>query len=126
MAGRAGPGGVRAPVVRAEISALLGKVARAPAVTAVVSPYSARGDAQISRNGQIAYATIVFNAPQASLPVPDVTRVAHLAEAAQAPGVQVDIGGPALPGPGHASDRVPQPAAAAAGHHLAASEQEPN
>ncbi len=91
-----GPGGVRAPAVRAKISALLGKVARAPAVTAVVSPYSARGAAQVSRSGQIAYATVVFDAPQASLPVPDVTRVAHLAEAARAPGVQVDIGGPAV------------------------------
>ena len=91
-----GPGGVRAPAVRAKISALLGKVARAPAVTAVVSPYSARGAAQVSRSGQIAYATVVFDAPQASLPVPDVTGVAHLAEAARAPGVQVDIGGPAV------------------------------
>ena len=39
---------------------------------------------------------MVFDAPQASLPVPDVTRVVHLAEAARAPGVQVDIGGPAI------------------------------
>ncbi len=62
----------------------------------MVSPYSARGAAQVSRNGQIAYATIVFDAPESSLPVPDVTRVAHLTEAAQAPGVQVDIGGPAV------------------------------
>ena len=93
---RVSHGSVDAPAVRAEISALLGKVARAPAVTGVVSPYSARGAAQISRDGQIAYATVVFDAPQASLPVPDVTRVAHLAEAAQAPGVQVDIGGPAV------------------------------
>ncbi len=91
-----GPGGVDAPAVRAQITGLLGKVAAAPAVTAVVSPYSTRGAAQISRSGQIAYATVVFDAPQASLPVPDVTRVAHLAEAARAPGVQVDIGGPAV------------------------------
>ena len=39
---------------------------------------------------------MVFDARQASLPVPDVTRVVHLAEAARAPGVQVDIGGPAV------------------------------
>ena len=88
--------GVRAPAVRAEITAMLGKVAHAPAVASVISPYSARGAAQVSRNGQIAYATVVFDAPQASLPVPDVTHVAHLAEAARAPGVQVDIGGPAI------------------------------
>src|SRR5580693_9314902 len=52
-----GGGGVRAPAVRAEISAMLGKVAGAPSVAAVVSPYSARGAAQVSRDGQIAYAT---------------------------------------------------------------------
>src|SRR5271169_78234 len=92
----AGPDGVRAPAVRAEISAMLGKVAGAPAVAALVSPYSARGAAQVSRNGQIAYATVVFDAPQTSLPVPDVTRVVRLAEAARSPGVQVDIGGPAV------------------------------
>src|SRR5580693_9433405 len=91
-----GGGGVRAPAVRARISAMLAKVAAAPGVAAVISPYSARGAAQVSRNGQIAYATVVFDAPQATLPGPDVTRVVHLAEAARAPEVQVDIGGPAV------------------------------
>ena len=93
---RASSGSVGAPAVRDRITAMLGKVAAAPAVAAVTSPYSARGAAQVSRNGQIAYATVVFDAPQASLPGPDVTRVVHLAEAARAPGVQVDIGGPAV------------------------------
>ncbi len=92
----AGPGGVRAPAVRAEISAMLSKVAGAPAVAAVVSPYSTPGAAQVSRDGQIAYATVVFDAPEASLPVADVTRVIDLAEAARATGVQVETGGPAV------------------------------
>ena len=89
-------GGADAPAVRARITAMLGRVAAAPAVASVISPYSARGAAQVSRNGQIAYATVVFDAPQASLPGPDVTRVVHLAEAARAAGLQVDIGGPAV------------------------------
>ena len=93
---RASAGSVSAPAVRARITAMLGQVTAAPAVASVSSPYSARGAPQVSRNGQIAYATVVFDAPQASLPVPDVTRVVHLAEAARAPGVQVDIGGPAV------------------------------
>ncbi len=93
---RASHGTVRTPAVRAEITAMLGKVAAAPAVASVLSPYSARGAGQVSRSGTIAYATVVFDAPQSSLPVPDVTRVVHLAEAARAPGVQVDIGGPAV------------------------------
>ena len=93
---RASHGTVRIPAVRAEITAMLGKVAAAPAVASVISPYSARGAGQVSRGGTIAYATVVFDAPQSSLPVPDVTRVVHLAEAARAPGVQVDMGGPAV------------------------------
>jgi len=89
-------GGVRDPAVRARITAMLGQVAAAPAVASVISPYSARGAAQVSRDGQIAYATVVFDAPEASLPVADVTRVIDLAEAARAPGVQVETGGPAV------------------------------
>jgi RND superfamily putative drug exporter len=93
---RTSSGSVRTPAVRDRITAMLDQVAAAPAVASVVSPYSARGAGQVSRNGQIAYATVVFDAPQASLPVPDVTRVVHLAEAARAPGVQVEAGGPAV------------------------------
>ncbi len=89
-------GGVRAPAVQARITAMLGKVAAAPAVASVTSPYSARGAAQVSRDGQIAYATVVFDAQANSVPVSDVTRVVHLAEAARAPGLQVDLGGQAV------------------------------
>src|ERR1035441_9446309 len=96
---RTSSGSVSAPAVRDRIPAMRGRVAAAPAapaVASVISPYSARGAPQVSRNGQIAYATVVFDAPQASLPVPDVTRAGPLAEVDSAPGVQVDIGGPAV------------------------------
>ena len=93
---RASTGSVRAPAVRARISAMLAKVAAAPGVASVISPYSARGAAQVSRSGQIAYATVVFDAQANSLPAAEVTRVVHLAEAARAPGLQVDLGGQAV------------------------------
>ena len=93
---RVGPEGVRAPQVRARITAMLDKVAAAPSVAAVISPYSARGAAQVSRDGTIAYATVVFDAQAASLPGPDVSHVIRLAEAARAPGLQVDLGGQAV------------------------------
>src|ERR1700722_14278047 len=89
-------GGVRAPAVQARITAMLDKVAAAPAVASVTSPYSARGAPQVSRDGQIAYATVVFAAQANSVPHADVTRVVHLAEAARAPGLQVDLGGQAV------------------------------
>src|SRR5580693_7336602 len=84
-------GGVRAPAVRARITAMLAKVAAAPGVASVISPYSAQGTAQVSRDGMIAYATVAFDAQANSLPAPEVTRVVHLAEAARAPGLQVDL-----------------------------------
>jgi RND superfamily putative drug exporter len=75
---------------------MLGKVAAAPAVASVISPYSAGGAAQVSRNGQIAYATVVFDTQAENLPAPDVTRVIDLAETARASGVEVEIGGGAV------------------------------
>ena len=89
-------GGVRAPAVRARITAMLARVAAAPGVASVISPYTARGAAQVSHDGQIAYATVVFDAQANSLPAPEVTRVIHLAEAARAPGLQVEAGGQAV------------------------------
>ena len=62
----------------------------------MTSPYTARGAAQVSRDGHIAYATVVFDAQANSVPPADVTRVVHLAEAARAPGLQVDLGGQAV------------------------------
>jgi putative drug exporter of the RND superfamily len=92
----AGPGGVRAPAIRARITAMLAKVGAAPAVASVTSPYSARGAAQVSRSATIAYATVTFDAQAENLPAPDVARVIRLAEAARAPGLQVELGGPAV------------------------------
>jgi RND superfamily putative drug exporter len=88
--------GVRTPSVEARITAMLRKVAAAPAVASVTSPYTARGAAQVSRDGHIAYATVVFDTQANSVPPSDVTRVVHLAEAARAPGLQVDLGGQAV------------------------------
>ena len=93
---RASSGDVRAPAVRGRITAMLARVAAAPGVASVISPYSAGGAAQVSRDGQIAYATVVFDAQANSLPASEVTRVVHLAEAARAPGLQVDLGGQAV------------------------------
>src|ERR1039458_9497168 len=68
----------------------------APAVRARITGTFCRGAAQVSRNGQIAYATVVFDAQAASLPVADINRVISLAEAARVPGVQVELGGQAV------------------------------
>ena len=89
-------GGVDAAAVRARVTTMLDKVAAAPEVASVLSPYSPKDAGQISRNATTAYATVVFDAQAANLSTADVTRVVHLAEAARAPGLQIELGGPAV------------------------------
>ena len=62
----------------------------------MISPYAAGGAVQIGRTSTIAYATVVFDAQAADLSVPDVTRVVRIAEAARAPGLQIELGGSAV------------------------------
>ena len=53
-------GSVNDPAVKARIEALLAKVAAAPSVAGVRSPYCPTGAAQISKDGKTAYATVDF------------------------------------------------------------------
>ncbi len=93
---RVSSGTADSAAVRARITAMLAKVAAAPSVTSVISPYSAQGVAQISRSGKIAYATVIFDAQATSLSNQNIDRVINLAEAARAPGLQVELGGQAI------------------------------
>jgi RND superfamily putative drug exporter len=89
-------GTVQTTAIRSRISAMLTEVAHSPSVASVTSPYSTAGAGQISRDGTIAYATVGFDAQAANLAKADVNRVVDLAEAARAPGLQVDLGGQAI------------------------------
>ena len=89
-------GTVQDPAVRQRISAMLNQVATAPAVSSVTSPYTPTGTAQISKNATIAYATVAFDAQASNLDKQDITRVMNLAEAARAPGLDVELGGQAI------------------------------
>ena len=93
---RSNSGSIEGPAVRSRMTTMLDQVAKAPGVASVISPYSSRGTGQVSRSGTIAYATVLFDAQAASVPVSDVSRVVHLAEAARAPGVQIELGGAAV------------------------------
>src|SRR5260370_28822467 len=75
---------------------VLDRVAPAPAVSSVTSTYSPAGSAQISKNATIAYATFTFDAQASNLTKQDITRVMNFAEAAREPGLEVELGGPAL------------------------------
>ncbi|MGO9249066.1 MAG: MMPL family transporter [Solirubrobacteraceae bacterium] len=83
--------------VRARMSAMFAQVARLPHVTAVVSPYAAASAGKtISANGQIAFATVVFDQKANLLPKSAPERVVQVARAAQRPGLEVALGGQAI------------------------------
>jgi RND superfamily putative drug exporter len=90
-------GTVLDPAVRARMSATFAQVAKLPHVAAVISPYAgvSAGKA-ISANGQIAFATVVFDEKANNLPKEAAERVVSTARAAGRPGLQVELGGQAI------------------------------
>src|ERR1700750_3391923 len=89
-------GTVRDATVSTRINNVLKQIATMPEVAAVVSPYGPHGAAQISRDGRTAYATVDFAKQANNLARADITRVIDAAEAARAPGLNVQIGGQAI------------------------------
>jgi putative drug exporter of the RND superfamily len=93
---RVSRGTVRDPAVTARISSMLRTVATMPQVAGVVGPYGPRGAAQISRDGRIAYAVVNFTKQSNDIATADITRVVNAAEAARAPGLDIQLGGDAI------------------------------
>ena len=93
---RVSHGTVRDVAVMARMAGVLRQIATMPEVAAVASPYGPRGASQVSRSGHIAYATVQFTGQASNLAKADVTRVINAAEAARAPGLDVQLGGQAI------------------------------
>jgi RND superfamily putative drug exporter len=89
-------GSVNDSAVRSRVQALLARVAAARSVVGVRSPYGPTGALQISRDGRIAYATVLFDKLANQLPKADVKHVIDLVKAARTPTLQVEIGGQAI------------------------------
>ena len=89
-------GAIDDPTVRKRVSAMLTTVASLPSVSSVSSMYAPHGQAQISRDGTIGYATVTFDAAADRIPVADITRVIETAQAARDRNLQVELGGGAI------------------------------
>ncbi len=89
-------GTVRDRAVVARMTGVLKRIATMPEVAAVVSPYGPHGAGQISRDSRIAYAMVSFTEQADSLASADISRVINAAEAARAPGLNVQLGGNAI------------------------------
>jgi putative drug exporter of the RND superfamily len=89
-------GRVTNPAVQARVKPMLAAVARLPHVTGVISPFGPAGAQQVSRDGKIAFATVLFDERANALPKAATKRVISTAQAARAPGLQVELGGQAI------------------------------
>ncbi|MFC3578390.1 MMPL family transporter [Streptomyces yaanensis] len=90
-------GSVRDQSVRSRIEPALAKIGRMPGVGAVTGPYEgARGAAQISRDGKIAYAQLTFTKRANEAPTQLVQDVVDTAQGAERGGLQVELGGQAI------------------------------
>ncbi|ADP82328.1 MMPL family transporter [Pseudofrankia inefficax] len=79
---------VDAPEIRADVGAMLTRVASLPGVTAVTSPYTAGGSAQLSTSQDTAYATVTVTG--------DVDRVQQVARSIGTSQLRVETGGQAF------------------------------
>src|SRR5919201_2695981 len=86
-------GNVRDSAVRARVNPMLERVAKLPHVTGVQSPYAAAEGKAVSRDGRIAFATVTFDKRANDLSKADVQKVIDTAQAARAPGLDVELGG---------------------------------
>ncbi len=86
-------GGVEAPAVKKEMTAAFGEIEKFPHVSEVASPYVKGGVAAISDDGEIAYATIQFNAAGDKLDKEKTREIIAIAEKPAGDGLQVELGG---------------------------------
>jgi RND superfamily putative drug exporter len=81
-----------APATRAEVGALLGRIAGVPHVRTVADPYTVPGS--IAADGRTARATVQLDvATPDDMPVADTKQIMSLAAAAATPGLDVRVGG---------------------------------
>ncbi|MCX4814044.1 MMPL family transporter [Streptomyces sp. NBC_01239] len=93
---RTAPGSVRAADVEQTMTEALDRIANLPGVASVTSPYDGQGTARISADGRTAYATVIFAHQAEDIDKAEAQAVVSAAKAAQADGLQVELGGGAI------------------------------
>src|ERR1022692_4587646 len=84
-------GQIRSAAVRTQVDGALARLARAPGVTSVTSPYQVAS--QISRGGHIAFATIQFATPYGDIPNSEALALIQDATSASGHGTTFSLGG---------------------------------
>jgi RND superfamily putative drug exporter len=87
---------IESPQVKASATKMLNKVAAMPKIASVASPYAAGGKGQISKNGKVAFATVVWKLKPADVRKPDATKLINTAQAGQNSHLDVFLGGASI------------------------------
>src|SRR3954451_21010569 len=86
-------GGVEAPAVKKEMTAAFRAIEKFPHVSEVASPYVEGGAAAVSEDGDIAYATIQFDAAADKLDKEKTREIIAIAQKPAGDALQVELGG---------------------------------
>jgi RND superfamily putative drug exporter len=87
---------VRAAEVEQTMTRALDRIAELPGVASVTNPYDDPDSDLISENAHTAYATVTFDAPAQDIDAAQARAVVDTARAAEADGLQVELGGSAV------------------------------
>ena len=86
-------GKVTDPAIRAKAEALFKQVAKLPHVSSVASPYDPAGKAQISPNGDVAFANVTFDAQSNKVSTTQAKAFVDKITSASTDAVQFEVGG---------------------------------
>ncbi|MCW2994927.1 MAG: hypothetical protein JWQ18_2422 [Conexibacter sp.] len=87
---------VRSAPVRGAVTAALARVAKVHGVESVVSPYSAAGAAQVSRDGTVAFARVTWSKVSAKVTEADGSALIKAAQSADGKDVHISLGGKSI------------------------------
>ena len=87
------PAGADSPAVRKKMEGVFAEAEKLPHVSEVASPYASGGAAAISKDGEVAYATVQYDVTTDKLEKSDIKKLVSISQAASSDGVQVEVGG---------------------------------
>jgi putative drug exporter of the RND superfamily len=87
------PAGADSPAVRKKMEGVFAEAEKLPHVSGVASPYAAGGAGAISKNGEIAYATVQYDVSTDKLEKSDIKKLISIGDAANGENLKVAVGG---------------------------------
>jgi RND superfamily putative drug exporter len=87
------PAGANSPAVKRKMEGVFAEAAKLPHVSEVASPYASGGAAAISKDGEIAYATVQYDVTTDKLEKDDIKKLLAIGRAANSDNLQVEVGG---------------------------------